>query len=139
MKQIYILATILFFVCIKINAQTTDVVTGVNVPQGIVLNGNELYIAEKDGNKVSKIDITTLSIEDNILKPRIQLYPNPANDYFQLSNLTAAEGYTIYNMLGAKIKSSNISINEKIDIQNLTNGIYFLKLDNGNALKFIKE
>ncbi|QRM89432.1 T9SS type A sorting domain-containing protein [Lacinutrix sp. WUR7] len=29
--------------------------------------------------------------------------------------------------------------NKKIDIQNLTNGIYFLKFENGNTLKFIKQ
>ena len=32
-----------------------------------------------------------------------------------------------------------VSSTNKIDIQNLTNGIYFLKFDGGNTLKFIKS
>ncbi|GGD14937.1 hypothetical protein GCM10011368_16100 [Hyunsoonleella pacifica] len=41
----------------KIDAQTT-VITGLNRPIGLVLNGNNLYISEIEGNKISKIDIT---------------------------------------------------------------------------------
>ena len=33
----------------------------------------------------------------------------------------------------------NITSNKKINIQGLTNGLYFLKFDNGPTLKFIKE
>ena len=181
MKQIYVLTTILFIGITNLNAQATDVVTGLNKPYALVLNGNDLYISEFNGNKISKIDITdatptaivvvtglssptglaisgndlyiseylankiskiqitTLSVDENKLTPSIQLYPNPASDYIQLSNLTTTVGYTIYNMLGARIKGSNISNNEKIDVKNLTNGLYFIKFDSGNMIKFIKE
>jgi hypothetical protein len=58
MKQIYILATFLFIGITNLNAQATDVVTGLNGPFALVLNGNDLYIAKFNGNKISKIDIT---------------------------------------------------------------------------------
>ena len=59
MKLIYMLTTVLFLNCISLTAQTTtDVVTGLNNPAGIVLNGNDLYIAEFDRGKIIKIDIT---------------------------------------------------------------------------------
>ena len=31
------------------------------------------------------------------------------------------------------------NFNEKINIQNLSNGLYFLKLENGNTIKFLKK
>lgn len=35
--------------------------------------------------------------------------------------------------------SRNIGINEKINVQNFPNGLYFLVLESGNTFKFIKE
>ena len=85
MKQIYVLTTILLLTCINIIAQTTDVVTGLSFPQGIVLNGNDLYIAENNGNKISKIDITdatptTIDVVTGLNGPR-QLLLN-GNDLY---------------------------------------------------------
>ncbi|MEH6538237.1 MAG: LamG-like jellyroll fold domain-containing protein [Psychroserpens sp.] len=84
-------------------------------------------------------DCSDLSVEEQNLSLSITLFPNPTTDYIQLSNFTNKEDYIIYNILGSKIKDSNISHNEKIDVRNLTNGLYFLKFDNGTTLKFIKE
>ena len=36
----------------------TDVITGLSGPQGLVLNGNDLYFVESDSGEISKIDIT---------------------------------------------------------------------------------
>ncbi|AUC75895.1 T9SS type A sorting domain-containing protein [Olleya sp. Bg11-27] len=80
----------------------------------------------------------TLTIND-YRQDRIQLYPNPSNTFIQLSGLTVKKNYIIFNILGAKVKSGTISNHEKIDIRNIKNGMYFLKFDNGNTLKFIKK
>jgi hypothetical protein len=77
--------------------------------------------------------------EFNNTKPQVKLFPNPSTDYIQLSNLTQTENYTIYNVLGAKILKGNISDEEKINVQSLSNGLYILKFDNGEAMKFVKE
>lgn len=37
------------------------------------------------------------------------------------------------------MKNGSISNQEKINIQNLTNGRYFLKFQNGNTFNFIKK
>ena len=59
MKQIYFLITILLLTSNTFHAQTaTDVVTGLNGPDGLAFNENDLYVAEYTGNKISKIDIT---------------------------------------------------------------------------------
>ncbi len=81
-----------------------------------------------------------LSIDDFVVTiNKIKLYPNPSREFIQLSGLTKSENYKIYNIIGSRIANGKISNNEKIEITNLTNGIYFLKFDNGNTLKFIKE
>ena len=58
MKQIYILITILFLIFGNLYAQTDTVTEDVFGPTSLVLNGNDLYIAEAQGNKISKINIT---------------------------------------------------------------------------------
>ncbi len=62
MKSILIFSLTLFLTFINVNAQATDVVTGLNnKPAGLVFNGNDLYIAEPDGGKILKIDVTVTS------------------------------------------------------------------------------
>lgn len=70
---------------------------------------------------------------------RITISPNPTSDFIRISGLKKAESYRIYNILGSEIKKVSISDGEKIDLQNITNGLYLLKFDNGNTIMFIKE
>lgn len=81
-----------------------------------------------------------LSIDDNeqTINDSLKLYPNPSNEYIKVSGLSKMENYWIYNTLGNIIKNGTISNDEKLNIKNLTNGIYFLKFNNGNVMKFIK-
>jgi hypothetical protein len=81
----------------------------------------------------------TLSIEDFDLNSNILLFPNPSTDYIQINGLTSSENYKIYNALGKEIQKGFVVENEKINVENLSNGLYFLKLENGNTIKFIKE
>ena len=69
----------------------------------------------------------------------LNLYPSPSSDFIQVSGLTATENYSIYNVLGNEVDSGAIFANKKIEVANLANGIYFLKLEKGNTIKFIKE
>jgi len=57
MKKLYILITFLFLTSSYLSAQV-DVVTGVSNPARILLDGNDLYIAESGSGTVSKIDVT---------------------------------------------------------------------------------
>lgn len=134
--------------------------TGMQNPSGNILSSTEF------GNGIIQFNnpITTLSIINNsgtfsgftamtivagdallstddfvINKKSIKLFPNPSTDYIQISGLTKKENYKIYSILGNEIKSGNILKQEQIDIQNLTNGLYFLKFEDGNTIKFLKE
>lgn len=81
----------------------------------------------------------TLSIDDLNFENKFSIFPNPSSDFITVSNLKSNESYLIVNQLGQKVKKGIISNNEKIDIRNFTNGLYFLKFDNGNSIKFIKQ
>lgn len=81
----------------------------------------------------------TASVHNFNINTNFNISPNPSLDFIQISGLTKTENYTIYNVLGAKINDGIVSDNNKVDIHNLINGIYFFKLENGNAVKFIKK
>lgn len=69
----------------------------------------------------------------------IKIYPNPSSEKITISGLAQEEHYIIYNVLGSKIKSGIISDKQEIDIKNLINGLYIIKINNGDTFKFIKD
>lgn len=85
------------------------------------------------------ITTSTLSTKDHEYDHTVTVYPNPSREFIKISGLTSKEGFKIYNILSAEVKSGVIANQEQIDISNFTNGLYFLKFENGNTIKFIKE
>ncbi len=176
MRLLYFITTLTF---ISINALTTDVVTGLNYPLGLAIDGNDIYIAEQSGNKVSKIDITAttpttstdvtnvnykptgLAIKSGLFTKDLYISAFSTAKIFKLdlnasspalieffisgltyprpAGLTEKKKYKIYNLLGSEIKNGNIINNEKININDYINGLYFLKFNQGNVIKFLKE
>jgi bacillolysin len=84
--------------------------------------------------------LSTTSFEDNGLL----IYPNPIKDKLNLSYSKEISNITIHNLLGQEVISIK-SINAKqaqIDLSNLSNGTYLLKISiNGlvKTLKIVKE
>lgn len=68
--------------------------------------------------------------------------PNPSSDFItiQFKN-DDEEKIQIYNTIGQMVKETTISNHQKIDISELLNGIYFIRLNNNksNIYKFIKN
>ncbi|WP_157757659.1 T9SS type A sorting domain-containing protein [Pseudalgibacter alginicilyticus] len=103
--------------------------------------------AFRDGVDLSITDAKfSVSISDNALgldvfnvSNSIKVLPNPASEYIKVSGLKNKTTYSIYNALGLGITQGKIFDNEAIDIRSFANGIYFLKLENGNTVKFIKD
>jgi len=74
-------------------------------------------------------------------RERYQLYPNPVSDYlrFNTTFITDSE-YTIFTILGQKLKEDSISTNGAIDVTEMNSGIYYLRLnDSQKVYKFIKN
>ncbi|NOT35856.1 MAG: T9SS type A sorting domain-containing protein [Saprospiraceae bacterium] len=78
-------------------------------------------------------------------KPSVQIYPNPIKDYFSVSNIFPIENVkiinylTILNINGSQVKSfKDIGVNSRIDISDLSSGMYLLKVNQIECIKFIK-
>lgn len=80
--------------------------------------------------------VSTKALENNGL---VKLYPNPASGYIQISGLKSNENFVICNLLGTSVLNGTITNNKKIDIKNFPSGLYFLKLQKGNTIKFLKK
>lgn len=80
-----------------------------------------------------------LSTNEFELDNKVKLFPNPSSEFIRVSGLTTTVNYSIYNILGKQVKDGSISNQEEVQIKNLNSGLYFLRLDNGNTIKFIKE
>jgi hypothetical protein len=83
--------------------------------------------------------VGSLSINDISTKTKIIIFPNPSKDFIQITGLDNTENYRIYNTIGAEMKNGIISNNKEIEIKNFPNGLYIMKFENGNTIKFVKE
>ena len=94
-----------------------------------------------DGSVILSGDVQSiiLGVNQFEVEQNINLYPNPTSDLINISGLKNKANYTIYGLLGDKILKGTISDNRQIDVKNVSNGLYFLKFENGNTIKFIKE
>lgn len=115
------------------NSTITDCSTMINDPSNWTL-GEFNYPADVP----NAFSGNTLFIE-NFQFDIIKIYPNPASNVIKITGLKETNNFSIYNVLGSKLNSGIISANENINIENLTNGLYFLKFENGNTIKFIKK
>lgn len=82
---------------------------------------------------------STLSENEFSEATTIRLFPNPLANYVVISNLKETQKYSIVNALGQEVLKGKLSNNERIDVQNLISGLYYLKLKSGITLKFIKK
>lgn len=93
-----------------------------------------------DGSSSIIENCSTLGLEDIKNKDsKYVLFQNPTSNFLQILGLAKRENYIIFNSLGKEIFRGSIYDNEKINIEGISNGLYILKLENGNNLKFIKD
>lgn len=69
----------------------------------------------------------------------ISVYPNPVVDELNISLNAANSKISIYNALGQKLMEKVANGNlAKVNVANLAKGVYFVKVNDGASLKFIK-
>ncbi len=120
----------------------TRVLTGLSSPRDIDIANEYLYISESGADRILRValsDLESLSIEEVELTNTLKIFPNPSNNFIQIEGLQNKQAYTIYDIQGKKITNDFLRANEKINIQKLQNGMYFLKLENEGILKFMKR
>ncbi len=72
---------------------------------------------------------------------KFSVYPNPSNDYLMLSSIENIQQLEIVSLDG-KVCHSKIPVKEKIEIDKLSNGVYYLRIYSSTSiqsLKFIKN
>lgn len=116
---------------------TTDLVTGLNDPFDIAINDTSIFILERGGNKISKFE-RSLGIDDFSIN-KIKISPNPAEDFIEVTMLSETVTYTIYDILGKQMANGSISPLERLDISDLSSGIYLFQLSGKEVVKFIKR
>uniref|UniRef100_UPI004048EBDB T9SS type A sorting domain-containing protein n=1 Tax=Gelidibacter sp. TaxID=2018083 RepID=UPI004048EBDB len=82
----------------------------------------------------------TLSIDDNLGKNDIQIYPNPTNDWFYISSTSSIKNIELYDMLGKQVM--NVTNSHQTDVSSLNSGVYVVKITSYKGeitKKIIKE
>ncbi len=87
---------------------------------------------------VYSTDCSTLNTDDFQVE-NLKLYPNPSADYLQISGLQQYVNYSILDVQGKEIQFGTLKPHEKIVINTLHSGLYFLRIDSGTNFKFIKK
>ena len=86
------------------------------------------------------LDPTLILSTENIVKPTVSVYPNPAIEYIILDNQNSSiVEATIHDLNGRIIGQFKIhSQNEKLNISNLKSGIYVMKISSFDTEKLVK-
>ena len=109
-------------------------------------DNNQYGNASNDGSGSSSYNLITgnyeanwYSFDENKNESSIVAYPNPTYDILYM-NVKNAKSVIITNVFG-NIIYSNLEPQSKIsiDISNLPNGVYFIQMENMNAIKFVKQ
>ena len=79
------------------------------------------------------------SITGKISQEKISIFPNPCTDYIQAAGLNQDKHYEIFDVIGSKMAQGSLEKNKIIEIKDLKKGIYFLRLENGESIRFMKK
>lgn len=109
--------------------------------QDEVLSANN-YLVNLPAFSVTSIKINiqgTLSdLDNNILESSFNLYPNPANSNVNIKSNVSNYLLTVYDTRGREIKSSKENFSTIIDINKLSNGLYFFNIKTNAGSKTYK-
>jgi hypothetical protein len=82
---------------------------------------------------------TVTNLNEKVNQKKITFFPNPTVDFIRTTGIKNTVNYEIYDLIGSKITGGVVSNNEKIDVKNYKNGVYFIKLKTGQIIRFVKK
>ena len=88
------------------------------------------------------VNTFVLGVESIVEEKSIVLYPNPTENFFNIEadNIQSVE---MFDVMGSKIMSHNVTSSNVIDVTNIPDGLYFVRIldDDGNVIvkKLIKR
>ncbi|MEX2350769.1 MAG: T9SS type A sorting domain-containing protein [Flavobacteriaceae bacterium] len=108
-------------------------------------SARKLIIEDFSQNKlIFHSNNTYLSTSENSLAPAITIYPNPAHDFINIDTSFCNSCLVkMYSPNGKLLYSESIQRTHKIDLKQLSNGVYFLVVENEMGIKqtekFVKK
>ena len=95
-------------------------------PRTVTMTENLTLVAFFKGTGVDENSVTALKV-----------YPNPAKETLRIEGLENNATVEIYNSLGAKVKSLNVTSDQEVNIGDLPVGIYMLRCGK-QTIRFVK-
>ena len=119
-------------------AQTTETTYTDNI---ISKDGFYTYcIVAEYAEGASVPDCVIVEFLDAIIENEAEfaIYPNPVNNTLYVSNGNTDFSYEMFNGMGQKVASGNATGNTQINVNDMTKGIYFLRLTTGTQVRMEK-
>lgn len=115
------------------SGSTVSYATPIKVTNGIIYFSADYH---NNGRNLYRLGGSNLAVNHfDSLKEHVFAFPNPSNGILELQfdNIQVEKGTVeVYNMLGEKMYSaSNVNQQNKIDLSQLSRGVYFLKIYDG--------
>ncbi|MFC2086625.1 T9SS type A sorting domain-containing protein, partial [Bacteroidota bacterium] len=90
-------------------------------------------------NENNEITILTVTTNINqIAMDKIEVYPNPANDYIRIRNLEDVNNVTIINTNGMIVKELSYP-SDYISVSDLKKGIYIIRIKNSKGVIYVSK
>jgi hypothetical protein len=94
-----------------------------------IWDGTQLGQTGALGNVAIRVNVAESSNVESNIAAAISVYPNPANNVITVAN-AENENIVVINMLGEVVANiSNATSNQTIDISELSNGTYFVRVN----------
>ncbi|WP_299246469.1 LamG-like jellyroll fold domain-containing protein [uncultured Aquimarina sp.] len=103
-----------------------------------------IILTATDDNANEQTTTFTITVIDDILsvgenkEEVFTLYPNPAKQQFQVSGFSGEAVLSIYDVHGRSLLIEKVDAGQSISIQELPNGVYFVKIAIGTTYKTIQ-
>ena len=117
----------------------------VNTDGNLWTSGNNISGQLGDGTTTDKTNLTQVNCTslgiNNVKYKSISVFPNPTNDYINISNGINIEKIILTNVLGKIVFEATQHLS-KVNVESFQSGIYILNIytnDKKYNIKFIKE
>ncbi|MFY7811971.1 MAG: T9SS type A sorting domain-containing protein [Flavobacterium sp.] len=107
------------------------------VPFTLTQNSNLYTFDIYSGNKRLNFENVVLNLENNKLED-FEIFPNPTSDKININTEKEIKSIKIFHLNGQKVFESFTIVNE-IDLKDISNGIYLLKIYDKNDYLFMKK
>ncbi|MFA6199806.1 MAG: T9SS type A sorting domain-containing protein [Bacteroidales bacterium] len=123
-----------------------EITYSINQNGKLTFSNNDIIISQPSGeiyyfaiDNIRKIYFPSgNSLSEVLPYNNIKLYPNPSKDNINLSNINSKTSISIYNIEGKLVFYEIIYQDKSINISNLSNGIYVVKVGN-KEFRLVKE